>query len=322
MKQTRNIAKKRLKDKAVLNLKGIKMAGFDESFRSIMVSTRSKLSLKNANLLVEREEKQPVSVPLSDISTIILESPAIMLTSALLSALAENKIVLLCSDASHSPNGIFMPYLTHFQSNAVIKSQIVQTKQHKAILWQNIIKAKIKNQANFASKFDKNVGDELLNLSKRVVLNDAKNCEGVAAGKYFKTLFGSDFVRDEPIWANSALNYVYAIIRSCVVRNIVASGLLPVFGVGHDNIYNNFNLADDLMEPYRIYGDRLVVSLCDDSKDTFLSTADKKALAGILSDEVKIGGQKFSLAMAIAKSVQSYKNSLVGGICELEFAEV
>lgn len=298
------------------------MAGFDESFRSIMVSSRAKLSLKNANLLVEVAEKQPVSVPLSDIATIILESSAITLTSALLSALAEHKIVLLCCDGSHLPNGIFMPYLTHFQSNAVIKSQISQTKQHKAILWQNIIKAKIKNQANFASKFDKNIGEELLNLSKRVVLADAKNCEATAAAKYFKALFGAEFSRDEPIWINSALNYVYAIIRSCVVRNIVASGLLPVFGVGHDNIFNNFNLADDLMEPYRIYGDKMVASLLDDSKDTFLSTQDKANLAQITGEKVKIGGKNFTLAMAITKTVQSYKNSLANGVCELEFAGV
>ena len=296
------------------------MAGFDESFRSLMIGAQAKLSLKNANLLVERPEKDSVSVPLADIHTIILESPAITLTSALLSALAEQKIVLLCCDASHSPNGIFMSYLTHYQSNAVIKSQIAQTKQHKAILWQSIIKTKIKNQANLASKFDKKVGDELLNLSKKVVLADAKNCEGIAAAKYFKAIFGSEFSRDEPIWINSALNYVYAIIRSCVVRNIVASGLLPIFGVGHDNIFNNFNLADDLMEPYRPFGDRLVLELLDESKDTFLSTKDKANLAEILEVSAKINRKKFSLAMAVAKTVQSYKNSLANGICELEFA--
>ncbi|MDA3078828.1 MULTISPECIES: type II CRISPR-associated endonuclease Cas1 [unclassified Campylobacter] len=296
------------------------MAGFDESFRSLMIGSSAKLSLKNANLLIERPEKGSVSVALSDIHTIILESPAITLTSALLCALAEHKIVLLCCDASHSPNGVFMPYLTHYQSNAVIKSQIAQTKQHKAILWQYIIKTKIQNQANLARKFDKKVSEELVNLSKKVVLGDTKNCEGIAAAKYFKAIFGSEFSRDEPIWINSALNYVYAIIRSCVVRNIVASGLLPIFGVGHDNIFNNFNLADDLMEPYRPFGDELVLELFDESKDTFLSVKDKANLAEILEVSTKINGKKFSLAMAIAKTVQSYKNSLASGVCELEFA--
>ena len=298
------------------------MAGFDESFRSLMIASQSKLSLKNANLLVERPEKDAVSVPLSDINCIMLESPAITLTSALLSAIADNKITLLCCDSTHQPNGIFMPYLTHYQSNSVIKSQIAQTRQHKAILWQSIIKIKIQNQANFVRKFDKKVGDELLNLSKKVVLGDTKNCEGIAAAKYFKTLFGKDFSRDEPIWINSALNYVYAIIRSQVVRNIASSGLLPIFGVGHDNIFNNFNLADDLMEPYRIFGDRLVLGLYDDSKDTFLTTKDKANLSGVLEVTTKISGKKFNLAMAITKSVQSYKNSLNSGICELEFGEI
>ncbi len=189
-------------------------------------------------------------------------------------------------------------------------------------MWQNIIKTKIKNQAKFISKFDSKVADELINLSKKVLLADAKNCEATAAQKYFKALFGTNFSRESLCWQNSALNYVYAIIRSAVVRNIVSSGLLPIFGVGHDNIFNNFNLADDLMEPYRIYGDRLVLSLVDDDKDIFLSTKEKANLVGILKDSVKIAGKKFSLAMAITKSVQSYKNSLNNGVCELEFAEL
>ena len=64
----------------------------------------------------------------------------------------------------------------------------------------------------------------------------------------------------------------------------------------------------------------MYIELFDESKDTFLSVKDKANLAEILEVSTKINGKKFSLAMAIAKTVQSYKNSLMGGICELEFA--
>lgn len=50
---------------------------------------------------------------------------------------------------------------------------------------------------------------------------------------------------------NSALNYGYAIVRGLIARSIVCYGLEPSIGVFHHSELNNFNLADDMIEPFR-----------------------------------------------------------------------
>ena len=65
-------------------------------------------------------------------------------------------------------------------------------------------------------------------------------------------------------WVNNyIIAYGYAILRAVVARALVGSGLLPTWGMHHRNKYNAYCLADDVMEPYRPYVDRLVMSLYD-----------------------------------------------------------
>jgi len=47
------------------------------------------------------------------------------------------------------------------------------------------------------------------------------------------------------------LNCGYAVVRSAIARKLVATGFHPTFGIHHDSQLNAFNLADDLIEPYR-----------------------------------------------------------------------
>jgi len=53
------------------------------------------------------------------------------------------------------------------------------------------------------------------------------------------------------VFYNAALNYGYAIIRAAIARTLCSYGFLPAFGLFHRNELNSFNLADDLIEPYR-----------------------------------------------------------------------
>ena len=294
---------------------------FDESFRTILFVNPARLSLKNSNLFVQRDGFDDVSLPLNDIAYIILESPCITLSSALLSKLASSKTILLTCDDNHIINGIFNPYLTHFEVNKIIKLQVSQGDAQKSILWQRIIKSKISNQAKFISLFDDKISENLMILQKRVKLSDSQNCEANAAAIYFKALFSKDFTRDDLCFINSALNNLYSIIRACLVRDIVSSGLLPNFGLWHDSVYNQFNLADDLMEPFRIYADRLIYSMMNDSKDIFLDTRDKQIMIGILDTKVMMGNKSFTLAMASRVCVQSYKHAILSGENSLDLPE-
>ncbi|PAF47474.1 type II CRISPR-associated endonuclease Cas1, partial [Helicobacter sp. 12S02634-8] len=206
------------------------MAGFDEAYRSIFIANPAQLSLKNDNFCITQGGKD-ITLPLRDIATIICESPQVSITASLLSRLADCKIALFTCDASHTPNGVFTPYLGYYKASEMLQFQLKVSKQTQAILWQEIIKQKLYNQAMLAQDFCPQDAQKILELSKKVTLNDSKNLEAQGAIIYFQTLFGRGFTRKEPTPINAALNYGYAIIRGSIARSLVSSGLLPTLGI-------------------------------------------------------------------------------------------
>lgn len=140
---------------------------YDEAFKSILIATQAKLSLEYNHLVIKQKEKE-VKFFLKDINFIILESLQASLSSSLLNALAENKIILLTCDEMHNINGIFSPFLGHFISAKVAREQVAVSSQRKAILWQKIIKNKISNQAYVLKLFNHmQEYKELINLCKK-----------------------------------------------------------------------------------------------------------------------------------------------------------
>ena len=284
---------------------------FDEAFKSVIIANDAKLTLKQKHLHIAQANNEAM-LYLKDLSFIILESPQITLTSALLSAIADSKIVLLVCNESHLPNGLFMPFLAHFQASQIAKEQIAVKEQTKAILWQKIIQNKIRNQAFVLSRTGhKKASDELMDMAKQVRLNDSAFAESRAAALYFKTLFGIDFSRNDLCFTNSALNYGYAIVRAAIVRAVCISGLLAWFGIKHANAYNPFNLCDDIIEPFRAFVDMKVLSLKSDSE--FLGKAHKRELVANLQSEALLDDKKMPLIRAINHFVQSFRNALING---------
>lgn len=284
---------------------------FDEAFKSVIIANDAKLSLKQNHLHISQSDNE-ANLYLKDLAFIILESPQITLTSALLSAVADSKIVLLTCDESHLPNGVFMPFLAHFQASQIAKEQIAVKEQTKAILWQKIVQNKIRNQAFVLSHTEhKKVSDELLEMAKSVRLNDSSFVESRAAALYFKTLFGIDFSRNDLCFTNSALNYGYAIVRAAIVRAVCISGLLSWLGIKHANAFNPFNLCDDIIEPFRAFVDMRVLSLQSD--DEFLGKAHKHKLIENLQSEVQLNDKKMPLIRAVNHFVQSFRNALLNG---------
>lgn len=284
---------------------------FDEAFKTVIIANDAKLSLKQNHLHISQSDNE-ANLYLKDLAFIILESPQITLTSALLSAIADAKIILLTCDESHLPNGVFMPFLAHFQASQIAKEQIAVKEQTKAILWQKIVQNKIRNQAFVLSRIGhKSQSDELLEMAKSVRLNDSSFVESRAAALYFKTLFGIDFSRNDLCFTNSALNYGYAIVRAAVVRAVCISGLLAWFGIRHANAFNPFNLCDDIIEPFRAFVDMRVLSLQSDGE--FLGKAHKHKLIENLQSEVQLNDKKMPLIRAVNHFVQSFRNALLNG---------
>lgn len=293
---------------------------FDEAFKSVIIANDAKLSLKQNHLHIFQSDNG-ANLYLKDLAFIILESPQITLTSALLSAVADSKIVLLTCNESHLPNGVFMPFLAHFQASQIAKEQIAVKEQTKAILWQKIVQNKIRNQAFVLSHTGhKKVSDELLEMAKSVRLNDSSFVESRAAALYFKALFGIDFSRNDLCFTNSALNYGYAIVRAAIVRAVCISGLLSWLGIKHANAFNPFNLCDDIIEPFRAFVDMRVLSLQSDGE--FLGKAHKHALIENLQSEVQLNDKKMPLIRAVNHFVQSFRNALLngGGLANVGFA--
>lgn len=330
---------------------------FDSHFRTLFISSPAHLRLESKRLIIERKEstsshkalahkeakegdnlsdiyspyksdkKDSIAIPLADIAYIILESPRITLSSALLDALSTHKVALISCDSSHLPSGIFTPFLGHYRSLAVLESQIALKKQTKSIIWQQIIKSKITNQCSalkLAKPNEIKAIDSLQSLAKSVQLGDSTYNEAKAATIYFKALFGNSFTRMRDINSqtnaineletqaqvaigdstadiadtkdsapnaiiNSALNYGYAIVRAAIVRTLSSSGLNPALGLSHTNAFNPFNLADDIIEPFRAFVDSLVAEMLSSGEfgeSSELSLQNRTKLAQILSAQV------------------------------------
>lgn len=281
---------------------------FDEAFRTLFMSKPTKLSHKNNNLVIQDEKE--VFIPLRDIHTIVIDTPQITLTSSLMKELAKHKILVFFCDDSHLPAGVFSPFLTHYRSFAILDLQINLTKQNKSILWQKIIQAKIQNQTNLLKQENKtSTATKLQSLQKSVKLADSTNNEAKASALYFPSLFGKGFSRKDFSPINSALNYGYAIIRGCIARNLVGSGLLPSLGIFHANQFNPFNLADDLIEPYRSFVDSKVLSLDIGSE---LELTHRVELVNLLNARVLLGNKVYPLHRSITRVVWSISNFICG----------
>ena len=127
----------------------------------------------------------------------------------------------------------------------------------------------------------------LENYVRQVQFADSTNREGHAAKVYFNALFGLDFSRGADIVINSALNYGYTIVASMFSREITSCGYMTQLGLFHDNMFNNFKLASDLMEPFRVLVDRKV---CDMEIEEFTSK-EKLKLVNLMQDSVIINGR-------------------------------
>ncbi len=279
-------------------------------WRILQITRPCKLSVKNRQLVCENNEDK-LTLPLEDISVVILESKQIIISNALLSELAENNIVLFTCNFSHIPSGCFTPFHNHSRYSEIAWSQVEASEPLKKRIWQEIIRNKICNQASCLKFFNLKYHQKLFEIAKLVQSGDAKNSEAFAANIYWKNLF-EDFNRynDQDI-RNSALNYGYAIIRGCMARSVVGAGLLPCFGVHHANKLNAFNLVDDLIEPFRPFVDCQVNKLnLTNLKE--LDPQTKGCLVNILTQNCSINKEEVTLlracdmvALSVAKTIKS-----------------
>lgn len=264
------------------------------SWRNVIITQHSKLSY-SANMMQVQTSKGITQIPLSDIALVLVESTQVVITSQLISKLAERGCKVIFVDNKYNPITETVNYYAPKCNYQKLLAQLNWDNSLKEKLWTKIVWLKMNNQLrvlkNYKLEFTK-VEEEINKLE----FNDVSNREAVVAREYFQELFGKSFVRqDEGDTINEALNYGYSILLSSFNRRIVQNGYETYLGIHHSSIANQFNLASDLMEPFRPFVDYWVAGqkLKDFTPDV------RYGLVELLSLQIKYNGKAILLANAI-----------------------
>lgn len=276
------------------------------SWRIVVISKRAKLDLQLGKMVVRSDEV--TKIVLSEISTIMIESTAVSITASLIAELAKRKIKVIFCDEKRNPSCELVNYYGSHDTSNKVRKQIIWKQQTKEAVWTEIVTEKIRKQKELLELLGRKESALLSDYLKEIVWNDGTNREGHAAKVYFNALFGLDFTRTEDSLINAALNYGYSILMSAFAREIVASGYLTQIGIFHDNMFNQFNLASDLMEPFRILVDREVLMMPLEA----FEHQEKRRLVDILNHEVWINGKLQYVNNAIKIYCKSVFDALNG----------
>lgn len=273
----------------------------------------------------EKEYKPTASIPIEDIGILILDSPHITITHALIAELNQNNVAVLSCDAQHLPYGLMLPMFSHHAFTEKMYRQLECSLPLKKNLWQQTIIAKIGNQAAFLRQND--IDDRKMHYYIGLVRSgDPQNVEGRAAAYYWGKLFANhgDFTRDrEGDMPNAMLNYGYAILLAIVARALVSSGMLPAVGIHHRNKYNPWCLASDIMEPFRPYVDKVVMQVAAEYPDEEELTPEvKRKLLQIPVVDILIDGNSSPLMVGIQRTTASLSACFEGSARRILYPEM
>lgn len=277
-----------------------------------MITNTAKLDYQLGCMVVRGEET--IKVHINEIEMLIVESTAVSFTAYLMQELVKNKVKVILCDEKRNPSSELVPYYGAHDTSAKIRHQIEWSIENKAAIWTEIVTEKIRKQAEYLQDLGKLESSLLYQYIKELAFGDETNREGHAAKVYFNALFGKDFTRTEDSPLNAALNYGYSIVLSLFTREIVSNGYITQIGLFHDNMFNQFNLACDLMEPYRPIVDRFVVEMNPGQ----FEKDEKHHMISILKQEVKIDGRKELLG----KAVKIYTRSVFDALNDQDISQI
>ena len=280
-------------------------------WRSVIIHSGERLTTRQEWLVLELADGSKKELPLEDLYCIVIDNPELSITIPFLAKLAQYQIHLITTNDKHLPISETFPINAHYKCYKVIKQQIEMTKEFKGAIWQSITCMKINNQAtvlenNYA---DNKVVKRMRELAIEVVPHDSGNREGISAKMFFRNLYGSEFVRFSDDKINSAMNYGYAIMRSCVAKTLISYGFNCAIGIHHISETNEFNLADDFMEPTRALVDAWVVQNIELLEEG-LNRVSKSCLVDLINTVVRFDGSMVKLRYALDMMVRSMVTSI------------
>ncbi len=294
------------------------------------------LSLRNSQLLIRFPEilkyqeqseairqASEITKPIEDLGVVVLDNRQITVTQGLLSALLDNNCAIVTCDEHSMPTGLMLPLYGNTTQNERFREQLEASLPLRKQLWQQTVQQKIENQACALEESTGEAHDCMHIWAKEVRSGDPDNLEGRAAAYYWRNFFPmyEGFTRSrERDCPNNLLNYGYAILRAVIARALVSSGLLPTLGIHHHNRYNAYCLADDIMEPYRPFVDRLVLQTLKQRGLTIeLSREVKADLLRVPTLDVRINGRQSPLMVAATQTTASLQKCFGGELRRIQY---
>ena len=250
--------------------------------------------------------EEAIKIHLSEIEILMIESTAVSLTAALLCELTKKKIKVIFCDEKRNPSSELIGYYGAHDTSLKVRNQIAWSEEIKKHVWTEIVAEKIRKQALHLNYWNRGEAEQLYEYINEIEFGDATNREGHAAKVYFNALFGMDFTRSAENVTNAALNYGYSLLLSTFNRCVVANGYITQLGLFHDNVFNQFNLACDLMEPFRPIVDMKVKKM----GFSFFEKEQKYEMISLLKEEVIIGNRNEYLTNAIKIYTKSVFDAL------------
>lgn len=283
------------------------------SFRQVVIRKANKIKLSNNNLVIVDKENKEIHIPLEDIFTILIEDPNTVLTTRIISECSKNKITIVTCDEKHVPVSIIQGFNLHHRSKYVFDKQNALDENVKSLLWKQIIQKKIHNQYLVVTNTSNELDDiEMLKkYSMNVKNSDIDNREGIAAKVFFKSLYGTEFIRFYDDGINNAMNYGYKIIASAITREIVAYGLDPKLGIWHDSQQNSYNLCYDIIEVFRPLVDYCIFENTHLIENE-LTLLIRRELINLLNIRMEMNGKMQTVQNCIGVIIKSYLNVLEG----------
>lgn len=307
--------------------------------RTLAFTNPARLNLRAGQLVVtlpevESNDELPShikneavrTIPIEDIGVVVLDHPRITITTGVMEALLENGAAVITCDSRSLPTGLLLPLSGNTVQNERFRTQLDASLPLRKQLWAQTVQAKILGQAAVLEQCAHTEAGCMFAWAKEVRSGDPDNLEARAAAYYWRHVFHAlpDFVRDrEGTPPNNLLNYGYAILRAVVARALVSSGLLPTLGIHHHNRYNAYCLADDIMEPYRPFVDRLVIDvMAKHGLVDELTREVKFELLGITTLDVEIGGRRSPLMVAVSQTTASLYRCFAGEQRRIDYPDV
>lgn len=313
--------------------------------RTLCFSNPAHLYKRNEQLCVSmnkanetEDETKVITIPIEDIGVVVLDNKQITLSHALIDALLQNNAALITCDDTHMPTGLLFPLAVHNTQTEKFKAQIDASEPLKKQLWAQTVSAKLANQGRLLrllslhphpgqrQKQLTNASEWLLSFSREVKSGDGDNHEARGAAIYWQNIFPPEmnFRRERFGEApNNLLNYGYAILRAVVARGLVGSGALPTLGIFHRNKYNAYCLADDIMEPFRPYVDRIVCRIMTSGEDwKVLTPAIKKYFLEIPAMDIVIAGEQSPLMVGLQRTTSGLMKCFEGEAKKMIYPEL